>query len=535
MKIRIPTVVTILMLAAFSSPCLAAYKEGMDALAVRDYARARAEFEQDRSEPKAVFELSRMARLGLGEPANESRATSLLGTAAEMGHGAARMEYAFALGNGNGIDKDPARAIKLFEGLSAEGNTQAQVELGRALRYGWWGLAKEEARAAGLFLKAMEKGNDDGRLQYALCLTHGIGVTRNEARAAELLRPSADRGHVDSQTEYARMLSFGIGLPKDEAAGTALYQKTAESSNNRIAQYNLGMAYLLGRGVPKDEKTAARWMDAAARQGWGSAQLQLADMFRLGIGVPRVRNEAYFWYSIAARGTSGLVVDRANNQRTDMARDMSEADLKRLSARAEAFRVQAGFRPRMAALPPLARGDLVELGAVSLKIPLPKGYINAWETVEWLQQAYPNDPEQKPWLMVLSSQEDIDRIKMGLRGGLRRVELSRHLSDDSITVTPRLFGEIKGQLKSTIESAVSNGRYRSEGVVHDEDNAFSFVRSGVTEPNLVDALAFVLVKDKVLVVAITGFTRDQKPELTALVRSIADEVQSANRPGFFSR
>ena len=38
MKIRIPTVVTILMLATFSSPPLAAYKEGMDALAVRDYA-----------------------------------------------------------------------------------------------------------------------------------------------------------------------------------------------------------------------------------------------------------------------------------------------------------------------------------------------------------------------------------------------------------------------------------------------------------------------------------------------------------------
>jgi uncharacterized protein len=535
MQIRLVAAAAFLALTAYSPISQAGYKEGMDALAVRDYARARAEFELERSEAKALFELSRMAMLGLGEPANDVRASSLLRQAAEMGHVTAKMEYAFALGNGRGVDKDPLQAIRLFTALSDAGNTEAKVNLGRVYRYGWWDQPKDEPRALALFQAAMEAGDDNGRLQYASMLTTGSGAPKNEARAAELLRQSADRGHLDSQLEYARMLTFGIGVPKDEAAGTALYQKVAENSSNRIAQFSLGMAYLRGRGVPRDELAAVRWIDASARQGWPWAQLQLGDMFRQGTGVPRVRNEAYLWYSIAARNTIAAAVDRANALRNELAREMAQADLVRLAGRAEAFRVQTGFRPRMTAFPPLAHGDRIELGPVSLKIPAPKGYANNWQFVERMQQAYPNDPDQRPWLMVLQSQEDGDRLKLGLPGGLRRIELSRHFSDDSINVTTKLFGELKAQLRSQIDANIAAGRYQSEGMVHDDERSFSFVRSSVTEPNRFDALAFLLVKERVVIVAFVGFVREQKAELTALVKNAADEIQSANRSGFFSQ
>lgn len=524
----------LLLLGIVALPAWSGYKEGMDALAVRDYVRARAEFEQDRGEARAVYELARMARLGLGETLNEVRATSLLRTAAEMGHYSAKLDYAFALGNGRGVDKDPAQALQILETLSAEGKTEAQVALGRALRFGWWNQAKNEARAAELFQKAMEAGDDNGRLQYATALAFGVGLPKDEVRAAELLRQSSDRGHLESQLEYARWLTFGIGLPKDESAGTTLYRKTAES-NNRVAQYALGMAYLRGRGVYRDDKTAVRWIDASARQGWEWAQLEMGDLFRLGTGVPRSRMEAYYWYSVAARGANSEVVSRANIWRADLARDMPQADLNRTVARAEAFRAQQGFRPRLDAFPPLARNDRLDLGEVNLRIPSPKGYVNGWQTTEWVQQAYPNDPDNLPWLMVLNNQEDVDRIKLGLGGGVRRVELSRHSTDDTITVTPKLFGEIKGQLKSQIQAAIAAGRYRSEDQIHDDETAFSLLRSGVTEPNRLDAVAFVLVKEKVLMVAFKGYSREQRSELADLVRGVIDEIKSANSPGFFSR
>lgn len=523
------------LLALVPALSWAGYPEGMDALAVRDYARARAEFELDRTEARAVFELARMARLGWGEPVNESRSTALLQTAAEMGHPVARMEYAYAVGNGRGVEKDPVRALQMFEKMSAEGRTDAQVVLGRALRFGWWGQPKDETRAAELFKKAMDAGDINGRLQYASALINGLGVAKDEAQGAELLRPSVDNGHLDSQLEYARLLSFGIGVSKDEAAGTAMYRRVAEGNNSRVAQYAVGVAYLRARGVPRDEKAAARWMDAAARQGWEWAQLELADMFRQGLGVPKSRNEAYYWYSVASRGGNQAVSTRANTQRTSLARDMTEANLSRLSARAEAFKPQPGLRVRQTALPPLARGDQVSYGDVSMKIPAPTGYNNGWEMAEWIQQAYPNDPAQGPLLMVLQNQEDVDRIKLGLRSGVRRIEVSRHFSDDSITATPKLFGEIKEQLRSRMDTAIAGGRYKAETEVQNDDIAFSFVRSSVTEPNRFDALAYVLVKEKVLLLSFSGFTREQGEELAALVRSLSGEISSANRASFFTQ
>lgn len=513
----------------------AGYQEGMDALAVRDYAKARVEFEQDRAQAKAVYELARMARMGWGEPVNDSRSTALLQTAAEMGHPLAGMEYAYALGNGRGIEKDPVRALQMLEKLGVEGRTDAQVALGRALRFGWWDQPKDEARAAELFKKAMDAGDLNGRLQYASVLINGLGVAKDEAQGAELLRHSIERGHLDSQLEYARLLSFGIGVTKDEEAGTAMYKRVVEGNNSRVAQYAVGMAYLRARGVPRDEKAASRWLDAAARQGWDWAQLELADLFRQGLGMPKSRNEAYYWYSVAARGNNADVSSRANTQRTSLARDMSEADLNRLSKRAEAFKPQPGLRVRLTALPALTQGDQVTYGTTSLKIPAPDGYANGWQMAEWIQQAYPNDPTQGPLLMVLQRQEDIDRIKLGLRSNIRRIEVARHFSDDAITVTPKLFEEIKAQLHGRMETAIAGGKYKTETTVQNDDLAFSFVRSSVTEPNRFDALAFVWVKEKVLRLSFTGFTREQGAELATLVRNVTAEIRSANQTSFFSQ
>jgi cell division septation protein DedD len=42
------------------------------------------------------------------------------------------------------------------------------------------------------------------------------------------------------------------------------------------AQFNLGQAYRLGRGVPADQRTSTMWFERAARQGHGQAEANLA-------------------------------------------------------------------------------------------------------------------------------------------------------------------------------------------------------------------------------------------------------------------
>ena len=47
------------------------------------------------------------------------------------------------------------------------------------------------------------------------------------------------------------------------------------AQGNSCAQYWLGEAYFLGKGVPRDEKTSKRWMRRAAEQGLVEAQWAL--------------------------------------------------------------------------------------------------------------------------------------------------------------------------------------------------------------------------------------------------------------------
>lgn len=522
--------IALLALALAAAPAFADYKAGMDALAVRDYAKARMEFEREPDNGQAVFQLARMAQLGLGEPRNEPRAANLYQRGSNLGHPGAKAEYAFALGNGRGVAKDGTRALQLLEELAAGGTPAALVDLGRALRFGWWGAAKDEARATELFRRAMEGGNDSGSYYYAQALMSGTGVAKNEARGAELLKQASDRGHLASQLEYARRLTFGIGIPKDEAAGLALYRKAAETAAP-VAQYSIAMAYFNGRGVPRDEAAAARWADAAARQGHGFAQLHMGDAFANGLGVPRMRNEAYYWYTVAAKA-GDAAGERANERRATLARDMTPEVIERQVRRADGFQPVAGFRPRAEPLPVPATGDQFSLGAVKLSIPAPRGYINGWQFAEMMQKTYPNDPDMRPLLMVLNHQEDTERVKLGVPTSLRSIEIARHLPDDALVVSPALFADLKRQLRDRLQQNVSLGKFRIESTVLDDDRGFAFVRSSSADGRI-DGVSLLMLKERVISLTFVGFRAEQLRELKELVKSSADDILASNRSGLF--
>jgi TPR repeat protein len=525
---------TLVAVSCFSTAIAqAGYAEAMNQLATRNYPLARAEFEQDTDNPKALYQLSLMARQGLGEAPDPSRAALLLGRAAQLGYTDARLDYVYVLANGNGVAKDVSAAIAMLNGLTAEGSLEAEGILGRMHRFGWWGQPTDPVAAVRHFERAMAGGDAAGRSFMGQMLVEGAGVPKDEQRGAQLQREGAESGHIESQIELARLLMAGIGVPKDEAAGFEWYLKAADK-NNRVAQYRVGMAYLNGQGVARDEGAAARWIDASARQGWGWAQYQLGSMYSTGKGFPRIPHEAYYWYSVAARNTTGGVAEFANNQRATLARTMTDADMARLGKRAEAFRVQEGFGARRAPLPALSRNDKVTLGPTTLSVPTPRGYANAWEQTEFFQRAYPNSPELRPLLLNLIQQDDVNRMKLGLPGAIRSVEISRHLPDDTMAVSASLFASIKHQLKDIVEQNIAAGRYRSEGVLRDDDRVWGVMRTSNLEPNRLDAIGLVRVKEKVLAIALTGFGTEQRQEVSDVFKNLMDELVSANRPGFFS-
>jgi TPR repeat protein len=56
---------------------------------------------------------------------------------------------------------------------------------------------------------------------------------------------------------------------------------------NANAQFNLGMMYQDGHGVPQDDSEAVQWFRRAAIQGFMDAQSSLGAMYMDGRGVPQ--------------------------------------------------------------------------------------------------------------------------------------------------------------------------------------------------------------------------------------------------------
>jgi TPR repeat protein len=66
-----------------------------------------------------------------------------------------------------------------------------------------------------------------------------------------------------------------------------------------IFQFNLGLMYANGEGVPENDKEAVVWYRKAADQGDVKAQFNLGVMYDYGIGVPENSVRAYVWMSMA--------------------------------------------------------------------------------------------------------------------------------------------------------------------------------------------------------------------------------------------
>ncbi len=74
-------------------------------------------------------------------------------------------------------------------------------------------------------------------------------------------------------------------------AERAAYFRSRADEGDAAAQYNLGEAYLIGRGVPQDRAQAAEWFAKAAAQGHAGARAAL-DALRNGGDDPSSRDKA---------------------------------------------------------------------------------------------------------------------------------------------------------------------------------------------------------------------------------------------------
>jgi TPR repeat protein len=113
------------------------------------------------------------------------------------------------------------------------------------------------------------------------------------------------------------------------AEAVNFWSKAAEQGD-AVAQFNFGVMYQTGIGVPQDNAEAVKWFRKAAEQGDAKAQFALGMMCDQGKGVQRDSVQAYMWLSLAAAkdGNTRSLLD-------SIARGMTPnqiADAKKLAA-----------------------------------------------------------------------------------------------------------------------------------------------------------------------------------------------------------
>ncbi len=119
------------------------------------------------------------------------------------------------------------------------------------------------------------------------------------ATALEEWRPLAEQGNADAQYNLGLMYYRGQGVPQGYAEAVKWYRKAAEQGH-AFAQFSLGGVYHTGRGLPKDYAEAVKWYRKAAEQDFEQAQIVLGMMYSYGSGVPRDPVQAHMWYNILA-------------------------------------------------------------------------------------------------------------------------------------------------------------------------------------------------------------------------------------------
>lgn len=103
-----------------------------------------------------------------------------------------------------------------------------------------------------------------------LCNSVAADTTTQKVRAAAL--------RVD-----AKALEHGDGIPRNPAKAVELYCESARLGDLE-AQYNLGWMYAMGRGIERDDATAAYFFTMAAQQGDALAERMLRQ-----VGAPTAK------------------------------------------------------------------------------------------------------------------------------------------------------------------------------------------------------------------------------------------------------
>lgn len=198
---------------------------------------------------------------------------------------------------GNGVKKDPMRALDALSKAAALDQPMAQYNLGNVYLFSQFGIPQDLKMAKDWYTKATQKGVAKA-YYYLGYICDKIPEQRDYAKAMTYYLEAIRHGYADGNFGVGNLYYFGLGVETD-------YSKALEyfslAGDNTRALYLIGYTYDIGKpGVPIDDTKAIEYYTRAADLGDNMAQNNLAKMYQDGEGTAVDLEKALKYYTLSA-------------------------------------------------------------------------------------------------------------------------------------------------------------------------------------------------------------------------------------------
>ena len=160
--------------------------------------------------------------------------------------------------------------VETLQQIALKGDAQALFQLAINYEQGR-GVAENQQEAFYCYQQAAELGCPRGYWGMAFLYDQGkYGVKRDKKKAEEMHRKAGAAGYAPSASRFGAAWPDAtrvLGLTAAEAREQARTRRRAAAEGYASEQYNLGVMYQTGFGLPKDMAKAREWFQKAADQG----------------------------------------------------------------------------------------------------------------------------------------------------------------------------------------------------------------------------------------------------------------------------
>jgi len=250
---------------------------------------------------------------------------------AEKGDAAAQTLVAEIYARGLGVPVNQAEAARWYEKAADQGVTEAQFRYGAMLLQGRY-VPRDKAKAEKLMKAAADAGNRMAQFNYGQLMMMDHPGEAGLDEAFPWFMKAAEAKLADGEYAVSQIYANGtLKIPRDDKKAREYLERAAKQGYD-TAQLDLAAWYIEGRGGPRDYKAGFRWMQRAAITGNVAAQARLARLYRDGIGTDGDSIEAAAWYIVARR--AGLSAHDLDSFMDGLAEDQ----IKEAMARANRLR-----------------------------------------------------------------------------------------------------------------------------------------------------------------------------------------------------